>query len=120
MIDVTDQGYLMQGGCSGSARVSGIRQLVQVGDSIIGTSVAGAFVFDTATGELRSHQSTAVALAPFAPSPKLQTPDEFYESRRSGWQDIAAGFVRLGLLLLTSWLWFTRFVRAPAPNAARA
>ena len=120
MIDVTDQGYLMKGGCSGSPRVNGIRQLVQVGDSIIGSSVAGAFVLDTATGELRSPKSVAAALASFSPSPKLQTPNEFYERRRSGWQDVAAGFVLLGLVLSISWLWFTRFIRAPAPSAARA
>jgi hypothetical protein len=120
MIDVTDQGYLMKGGCSGSPRVNGIRQLAQVGDSVIGTSVAGAFVFDTSTGELRSHQSTVAALAQFSPPPKLQTPDEFYERRRSGWQDRAAGFVLLGLVFLTSWFWFRRFIRAPAPRGARA
>jgi len=120
MIDVTDQGALMKGGCSGSPRVNGIRQLVQVGDSIIGTSVAGAFVFDTATGELRPHQSPAVALAQFSPPPKMQTAGEFYDSRRSGWQDRVAGLVLLGLVLLSSWLWFTRFIRAPAPRAVQA
>jgi hypothetical protein len=76
-------------------------------------------VFDTATGKLRSHESTAAALAQFSPSPKLQTPDEFYESRRFGWQDVAARFVLLGVVLLTSWLWFTRFIRAPVSRRVR-
>lgn len=114
MIDATDKGYLMKDGCSGLPPVHDIRELAEVGDAIVGsTGQSGAFVFDTATGELTLYQDTGAALAQFSPSPSLQTADQFYRSRRFGWQDVAALFVLLAAVLSTAWLWFTRFIRAP-------
>jgi hypothetical protein len=118
MIDVTDHGYLMKDGCSGSPPVDGIRELAQVGDSIIGSSGrSDAFVFDTSTGKLTLHRSISDALRQFSPVPQLQTADQFYRSRRFGWQDVVAALILCGLVLLISWLWFRRYIRAPSPAA---
>ncbi len=112
MIDVTDRGYLMKDGCSGSPPVYDIRELAEIGDAIVGKSDrTGAFVFDMATGELRRDQDASTALAQLSPTARLQTPDEFYRSRRFGWQDVAALLVLFAVVALTSWLWFTRFIR---------
>ena len=116
MIDVTDQGYLMKDGCGGSPRVQDIRELAEVGDAIVGSSgQSGAFVFDTATGELKSHPDTSTALAQFSPAPTLQSAHQFYRSRRFGWQDTAAFLVLVGLVVAVSWLWFSRLIRVRAP-----
>jgi hypothetical protein len=121
MIDVTDHGYLMKDGCSGLPPVYGIRELAEAGDVIIGSSDdVGAFVFDMTSGELKPQPSTSAALAHFSPAPRLQTADEFYRSRRFGWQDLAALAILLLMVASTSWLWFTRFIRTrPAVGVAR-
>ena len=112
MIDVTDHGYLMKDGCSGSPTVDGIRELAEADDAIVGNSDRiGAFVFDMATGELRRHADVSTALAQVT-AERLETADEFYRSRRFGWQDAAAFGVLLVLGASTSWLWFARFIRA--------
>jgi hypothetical protein len=119
MIDVTEHGYLMKGGCSGAPPVHSITALAEVGDAIVGSSAqSGAFVFDTRTDGLKRYPDVAAALDQFAPPPKLQPPDEFYRSRRFGWQDVAALVLLLASVAMVSWVWFKRLVRAPAAVAA--
>jgi hypothetical protein len=86
----------------------------------VGSSGEGAFVLDTATGEVTRHVDTASAVARFSPPPKLQTPDQFYRARRFGWQDVAALLVLVGMAGAVSRLWYSRLIRARAPARATA
>jgi hypothetical protein len=121
MIDVTDQGYLMKDGCSGLPAVHDIRELAEVGDAIVGSSgQLGAFVFDTTTGELKTHPDTSTALAQFSPAPTLQSANKFYGSRRFGWQDTVAFLILVLLVVAVSWLWFRLLIRVRVPAATRS
>jgi len=118
MIDVTTSGYLMKDGCSGSPPLRDIGELAQVGDAIVGVSgITGAFVFDTASSKVTLYESPAVALAQFSPAPSLQPADDFYRRHRFAWQDVAAALILFSLVLGISWIWFRRFVCAPAMAA---
>lgn len=111
MIDVPDSGYLMKHDCSGVPPIADIRELAEVGDVIVGSSGQSGFVFDTRTGDLKRRDSTAAALAQFSPPPKLQTSEQFYRTRRFGWQDLVALAILLGVVAAISWLWFAFFIR---------
>jgi hypothetical protein len=113
MIDTTDEGFLMKNECSGEPPVSAIRELAQVGDSIVGWSgTKGAFSLDMAAGELKQLANKDIALTQYSPPLSLQTARAFYRSRRYGWQDVAALIVLLGLVVPIMWIWFNRFIRS--------
>jgi hypothetical protein len=117
MIDVTEHGYLMKDGCTGTPPIYEIRQLAEVGNMIVGTSDrTGAFVFDLTAGQLKRVEDAKATLAELSPTARFQTPDEFYRSRRFGWQGVAALAILFVAEASILWLWFTRFVRArPEP-----
>jgi len=113
MTDTMDEGRLMKNECGGEPPVHGILELAQTGDSIVGWSwQKGAFTFDMTTGELKVLANKDAALTQFSSPLTFQTAQEFYRSRRYGWQDVAALIVLLGLLAATTRVWFNRFIRA--------
>ena len=103
MIDVTESGYLMQGGCSGEPLIDNITNLAADGDRIVGiTGSNGAFVFDTQSRAVRTFPDIGKALGQFSPQPAIQAANSFYIERRWGWLDLEAigciGIVGTGIL----------------------
>ncbi len=114
MIDVPDDGYLLKGGCSGAPAVSGITELAEIGDRIVGNSRSrGPFVLDTRSGAVQTFATLEAALGQFSPRPSVQTAKSFYLRRRWGWADLAAGVLTgvpaAGIVIV----WYRRFIRAP-------
>lgn len=121
MIDTTDDGYLMEGGCSGSPPVGGIEALAQSGDFVVGVShYSGPFLFNLASGETTHYPTIDEALNQLSPPPVLQTPGEFYGQRRHGWQDDVALLILLTAEALLAWMWFRWFVRPPQEKPVEA
>ncbi|MBX7184669.1 MAG: hypothetical protein K1Y01_05925 [Vicinamibacteria bacterium] len=111
MIDVPDKGYLMKDGCSGSPPVDGITRLAQCGNFVTGSNGSATFLFDTARDVLVANPSQAVIDKECGPSIQLQAANEFYGARRSGWLDLGALAVLLGLVTSISVFWHGRFIR---------
>jgi hypothetical protein len=119
MIDITDHGYLMKGGCSGSPLIDEVQEIAQSGDSLVGfSSRSGPFVLNTASDDFRVFADRAAALAQFSPSPNLQTANAFYQSLRWGWQDAIGLALLLCSLVVVSGFWFTFFIRVRSRASA--
>lgn len=120
MIDTPERAFIVKNGCGGVTVVDRVRHLSAVGDLVVGSSAdVPGFVFDTRTGGLTRLGDSAAALAQVPAAAPLHPPDEFYLSRRYGWQDAVAAAVLLASVAVLAWLWFRRFIRAPG-GAARA
>jgi hypothetical protein len=118
MIDTPEQAFIMKNGCDGVAAVDGVRQVGVAGDLVAGAaSDATGFVLDTRTGGVTRLADSAAALAQAPAAAPLRPPDEFYASRRYGWQDGVALLLLVAAMGGLAWLWFRRFIRrVPLPR----
>jgi hypothetical protein len=113
MIDVTDSGYLLKGGCSGAPIVDEITELAQAGDVIAGASGStGPFVLDTRTGAVEAVATVDAALARLPSPAPLQSAADFYTARRFGAADAIAAVLLACPALVVTVLWYRWFIRA--------
>jgi hypothetical protein len=113
MVDDTSRGQLAQA-ASGPVRITGIRSIVEAGDSIIGESDSeGAFTLQTSTDTLTRYADLTMAAAGFAPPPALQSPAAFYAQHLPRFPR-NVGLVLFAAGLLPVWVfWYRRFIRVP-------
>jgi hypothetical protein len=117
MIDVPDEGFLLKGGCSGSAIVAEITELGGSDDVLVGSSrSSGPFVLDMRTGKLQAFSNIDAALSNVTPRPSLQSADDFYRARRWGLADAIAAVLIVIPAIVASLLWYLWFVRRPMPQ----
>jgi hypothetical protein len=112
MIDIPDNGYILQGGCTGSADVYDITDLAAVGDRIVGKSrSSGPFIFNIRSGALQKFENMDAALAQFGPRPTLKSANTFYRQLRWRPADLftmlVTGILAIGIMLF----WYRRFIR---------